>query len=714
MASQRCLTVLCALACLAGTANAEEEAGSEAAEGVSIALAATTIGSMCFLMCLHYLTNHPDRDMRRYTYQIISTTISIFCAVLIFNAINQIVEQFMDDVSLESKVVVSLMHMLMWYIMLQIAVGITVTQTMETLFTGDSSDESALLDKELKSQKIELNTTAIATLLAHMTGFASIHVFATIQQGEFFRQSVLMSLAVPPMAATSHSVLQILSNKVRNRLHSIQAGEHIDENEREEGKLWHEQTGEAENDIMALTVSFTFMQSVRFCIGGALPNSEGGESWAATTGHSDQSVGFLVLAALASAVVTLALQMYIFEDEEKEHGDHAEHGHHEEKEEEEEYDFDSLLPHRLAMDIRKHPDKYIEKLVDYAMMVFAWGVAFGARWFLGSRFADSTEDLMLLSVSVAMLVSFLSFGFIWVLDKLADAEFTDDRTDSGIIKVISGLGVAVGFSWEQCYDQAAEALSEGVSNPSATRLLIAVFCAFAVVPAWRWFVLPMEIQGGWQWGFIVDAADATHHEKWVELLNDKSFHALYKKSKRVRKVLREIVHADPEFERGTSPDDGPSSHHRKLKGKTAETHAVHDVVARWQNKMKAKSQTNLGGEGGGSAPATPAAGLAALAKLSAAGAKGAQDGYMQLPGGPAGGTKAAGSAPSAQEQQRVEELLEENTRLKAALQEQAARFNSHMLAVDHSMGIIQGKVSAAASKDVSPRRSYAVLPGRPV
>jgi len=49
------------------------------------------LGMISFVMVLFYLTNWPDDDIRFYSLQITSTTISIFCAVLLFTGFNQLI-----------------------------------------------------------------------------------------------------------------------------------------------------------------------------------------------------------------------------------------------------------------------------------------------------------------------------------------------------------------------------------------------------------------------------------------------------------------------------------------------------------------------------------------------------------------------------------------------------------------------------------------------
>eukprot|EP00927_Polykrikos_kofoidii_P019826 TRINITY_DN192_c0_g1_i2.p1 TRINITY_DN192_c0_g1~~TRINITY_DN192_c0_g1_i2.p1 ORF type:complete len:297 (-),score=43.63 TRINITY_DN192_c0_g1_i2:176-1042(-) len=128
---------------------------------------------------------------------------------------------------------------------------------------------------------------------------------------------------------------------------------------------------------------------------------------------------------------------------------------------------------------------------------------------------------MVVSVTLALSISLVSFGCIRLLDLLADADCTGDRTDDAIKQIIRAIGILVGFGWEQCFDVAVEELSEAMPPKIQhwTKMALGLFCICIITPAWKWHLLPMAIREGWNFGFVIDADDDRTLEKWEDLVD---------------------------------------------------------------------------------------------------------------------------------------------------------------------------------------------------
>lgn len=80
-------------------------------------------------------------------------------------------------------------------------------------------------------------------------------------------------------------------------------------------------------------------------------------------------------------------------------------------------------------------------------------------------------------------------------NQVADMHLEDVEVDQALRGMITGLGMLVGFSWERCFDASVGGLARyevlfGMSPP-VNRVLLASFLALMVLPAWKWYILPM-------------------------------------------------------------------------------------------------------------------------------------------------------------------------------------------------------------------------------
>mmetsp|Transcript_7904 Transcript_7904/g.17219 ORF Transcript_7904/g.17219 Transcript_7904/m.17219 type:complete len:734 (-) Transcript_7904:136-2337(-) len=459
---------------------AEEEEASD----VAVAIASTLIGSISICMMLFYLLNWPDADIRRYSYDVISATCSIFCAVLLFDTFQDTLEVYLlDGRGIIVNIVANFAHQLVWFTVMQFtlahfAMAHKSPEDRKEVINGEGTDDT------------QMNMRCVGVLLSHMTGFAAINSWGSVQQTSWFRQTPAHSLAVLPMALAVNVALQRLTDTFRSRLTE---GDGIED---ELEKMWDEEVEEAENDISGLSLSFLASQSLRFWVGGTLANEEGWETSATQYEHTCRQIALLMAWAAGFIVLTIALLVTVKVGKKKtgeEEGEHSAGDHHSqhsaEEGEEDEEEEGGLL------------ERFAEMILTAFSMSFAWSIFYSARWGIAAT-QWTGQDQTLLGVVLAVVLSLVCFASIYVLDKLADADFTDEVADEAIYQVIGAIGILIGFSWEQCFDAALSSLASATSNEHFTKLLLAIFCVVMLVPAWRLYILPMVVQHGWRFGFL--------------------------------------------------------------------------------------------------------------------------------------------------------------------------------------------------------------------
>jgi len=469
----------------------------------SVAIAATLLGAISFQMSIFYLTNHPDPDMKRYTYEVISSTISIFCAVLFFQGCNDLVESLvgMEELPLWQQFAIDCLHMVFWYTMLQIVLAL-ISGAIAELIGKPASD----------METIDANMKCFAVLLAHVTGFASINAWGTLQQMEPFRLHWLTSLGVLPFAMAVQFGLQRTTDTIRWKVAMADDGV-----EDEYEKKWDEECEEAEDDVMALTLSFLIVQCIRFVIAGSLPNQEGVEKANDLQHYSRSQISSLFLVALGFALLVVVLYL-------------------------------GMPPNDEARELLM---RWLKTSITVVSMSFAWCAFFGLRWFFAGYKLIGANP-MLLAIVVALMNSFGSFSIIRALDKIADMEATGEKVDHAIEQVIGAIGILVGFGWEQCFDKATESFSTVLPYSTYSKMVLVLLCCAIIVPAWRWWLLPMALHEGWRFGFVIDPDQAM----WTELLEHEKFQKALERNK-TRRRLSNLVEGDIEAAAGMEAVEGP-------------------------------------------------------------------------------------------------------------------------------------------------------------
>jgi len=96
-------------------------------------------------------------------------------------------------------------------------------------------------------------------------------------------------------------------------------------------------------------------------------------------------------------------------------------------------------------------------------------------------------------VVLALFVTSMALALIFALDYLADLEATDEAVDKALRTGVQALAILIGFSWEKAFDDAVVSITAAVTvvPRSLMRLVLAVVLAGVVIPAWRFYILPI-------------------------------------------------------------------------------------------------------------------------------------------------------------------------------------------------------------------------------
>jgi len=478
------------------------------------------LGAVSFVLGLLYLVNWGDDDIRRYTWKIISTTISIFLAVLLFQGINQIVKMFIGGLGETLVSIIQIGQCLFYIVIMQFAIAYISGAICEgqehgldeevwvyndglSRLNGREIDKEAVakvrrpeatrsvvvkdngMEVPVHKMKLKLEgrvqmMKCYARLLAHMAGFAAINAGGTMQQLEWFRVNAWRSLL--PTVIILIIILLVFKCLGMARDQMFKAA-------REQGragkraKLYDAEVDEAENDISSLAVSFLIVQSIRFAVTGFLPNEEGEEEGAGLHHYTCvlalYGIGLLFACMACVLVVILAKQSG---------------GHHE-----------------GASDNEAEEENFVERMTEIALngaaMTFAWSMLWATRWAFDWAFDEADENkphpsAVMQRVVIALLLSAVACASVFVLDKIDDtAKEQGDGNNSeeqakAIQILVNSLAILIGFSWEHSFDGGVAAVASMAATPmqkASAKFAMGLAIAVVMTPMWRKHILTKEM-----------------------------------------------------------------------------------------------------------------------------------------------------------------------------------------------------------------------------
>jgi hypothetical protein len=333
-------------------------------------------------------------------------------------------------------------------------------------------------------QENHLKLESAATLSAHMAAFSLIRCCTMLMHFDFFQSSVYMCM-VPVLFNTFVLVMFFrLSDIIRSGPPFYTPG-----GDNEGYDHWDEGAEEAENDVAKISLSFSAVVVLRFGITGQMANLEG--LLIPLHEHDQTAKSMLWTSAFIFVCVTIAI-ILVKAQVDMRRASYVSVAVSAEPE------------HQEGLDSFKvYLKRWIYISTNTSATVFSWCTMFATKWTLHSFLLqydkNSNPNSTLQRVVLSLIISFGSFIMVFFLDHLADMEWTAATADVCIKCIINAIAILVGFSWEQAFDAGVEVIAElsakeGPWYPACLKLVLAIFVAIIMVPAWRKHLLKKTLE----------------------------------------------------------------------------------------------------------------------------------------------------------------------------------------------------------------------------
>lgn len=469
------------------------------------------IGGVTLIMSLFYLVQHPDLDIRFYSWDILTLSMCIFISVLITDMVNMSVRQwFFERVERGNVnyVWMCLALSVAWFVASQaVCAWLSGAFGEEAKEAKDAETEEERKELEALWKEREVALKCWGGLVAHCAGFSIIATLAAVQDTHFFSSSPARSMLVVPLAMVFVTLFYKLAAFVRRQISLMDDGE-VSKGE----DLWDDCSAQAENEALCLGLSFASMRSVFFFTFGAMPDGHGHVPAGSVLDETWQ-FGWKIVWAISIICIAMGLGTAMLKDklfgghaheehaargescEQAGHGEHSEevakvehfekvkHGEEVEKNaEEDEGDEDERLgPRALSI------------LSETFIMAFAWGMLFSATACLNAYLAELRFHLAG-HLIVALCLSGASCLMVLCLDKIADV-LKEGAGNAAMVHILSHIieanGILIGIGWEICFALSMHAIGFDLNHMGKNMTLVVMaFLSLVIVPAYRLFMLP--------------------------------------------------------------------------------------------------------------------------------------------------------------------------------------------------------------------------------
>merc|ERR1712137_380533 len=370
-----------------------------------------------------------------------------------------------------------------------------------------NSPQNMLEEHSRQTAPYHLKATEI---FAHIAGFTGIGTWGYCQtKFRVFNSYPVLCLLESAMAFCAMWVLLACSVPITDalflKLHPM-LRDFKEDRGMLQSKLFLVVLRDGEIFMMSLIVSFLFVNSLRFQVGGHLPNAIGEEESVVLLGHTWWQILSLYLCSL----FFLAVPICNCQCKKNKSEGPEEPGFKEVASDEEDSDIDYEMKRweicrKIKDNVSDRPRLGIV-LHNILMMSFAWTFYCATQW-LVVRMGSNNKHLVnghlsvdetLLDLIVAVLVSILGGLGAWYIYREADKVHhvsTDEEDETTIPAVLRAIALLVGFAWEQSFDITVDVICERIYDGWG-KFVVITFVVGMIALAWSNYIIPMR---GEQW-----------------------------------------------------------------------------------------------------------------------------------------------------------------------------------------------------------------------
>lgn len=410
----------------------DEEASSVKAS-MHIAVAVMLLGFVTFLMALIHFVNFPDPEIQESMWKLLSTSLSIFIATLLFSATQEAMAHWIESgqphhgheighgtrVSRDILIASFARLLLLWF---------------------------ALIVLVFCEKRSSVASVKLGILVGHMTGFAGLDAFGTMQEAGIFSQSLMHSLGA---VALSFLILGLMLEVV-----ALTRARMFPANQRQEAveESMHE-CRVLEHEIAGMVLGLLISQSIRFGSSGYHPPLHSGDP------NGTFGTQVILLLAMIGCAGGLLVPL--------------------------ESSFDSWRAILLVRVI--------------LATTMAWCLLFWLQWAFW-RNAHETDlgygDRMTSMITSALLVSTICLAVLFIIHRCDRLQHGPSRWSSMTV-IGNALALVTGLSWEHVFHAAVEGAGDLQYLPVGLAMnTIVIFCLLAIVvfPAWWYIILPRALK----------------------------------------------------------------------------------------------------------------------------------------------------------------------------------------------------------------------------